>query len=62
MDGNCLGVPPGLILVPLLFNIFLADLFFIVNSMDILNYGDSNTACATANDIIDAKVHRIKCR
>ena len=36
---------------PLLFNIFLADLFFIVNSTYIANYADDNTPYATAIDI-----------
>ena len=44
------GVLQGSILGPLLF-IFLADLFFIVNSMGIANYADENTPYATANDI-----------
>ena len=35
----------------LFFNIFLADLFFIVNSTDIANYTDGNTLYAIANDI-----------
>ena len=36
----------------LLFDIFLADLFFIVNSMDFGNYVDDNTPYATAHDKI----------
>ena len=51
IDGNCFWVRQGSILGPLSFNIFLTDLFFIVNSTDIANYADDNTPYATANYI-----------
>ena len=45
------GAPQGSIPGLLLFSIFLADLFFIINSTDIANYADGNMLYATANDI-----------
>ena len=36
---------------PLLFNIFLADLFFILNDVDIASYADDNTPYVIADDI-----------
>ena len=44
-------VPQGSILGPLLFNIFLTDLFFIVENTDIASYADDNMPYISANNI-----------
>ena len=45
------GVTQDSILGPLLINIYLADLFFILNKTDIANYADDNTPYTSSNDI-----------
>ena len=45
------GVPRDSILCPLLFSIFLEDLFFILNDVGIASYANNNTPHVVAHDI-----------
>ena len=46
-----ISVPQGSILGPLLFNIFLSDLFVFVENSDLSNYADENALYSSGNDL-----------
>ena len=51
------GVPQGSILGPLLFNIFLNDMFYFIEKCSLYNFADDNSLSTTATNLNELKIN-----